>query len=224
MPKRAGSSRSRKGKPTGGLLRGNDRNRPQRVHLGEESRELVLELLERLDGEQVDSDGCESDGSCWSSDGSDDETLGSGCFAAMANLESEHDVVLDESVDRAPLTPAEALQRIREERGALREYPERAAPVATEEHVAAGVTAQAQASQLPIQALKADIVEMVQGNQVSVVCGATGSGKTTQVPRFILEADPTANIIVAQPRRIAAVGAAERIAAEIGEPVGAQIG
>ena len=48
---KAKAGKSRSGKPTGGLLRGDQRNQRQRVHLGEDSRELVLELLARLDGE-----------------------------------------------------------------------------------------------------------------------------------------------------------------------------
>lgn len=56
------------------------------------------------------------------------------------------------------------------------------------------------------------------GNRVSVVTGATGCGKTTQLPQFILEDQPTsAKIVVTQPRRLAAIGVASRVAVERGE-------
>ncbi|KAL3921982.1 MAG: hypothetical protein SGILL_002453 [Bacillariaceae sp.] len=55
-------------------------------------------------------------------------------------------------------------------------------------------------------------------NRVVLVTGDTGCGKTTQIPQFILEENPsTAKIVVAQPRRLAATGVAARVADERGE-------
>jgi ATP-dependent RNA helicase DHX57 len=55
-------------------------------------------------------------------------------------------------------------------------------------------------------------------NRVVLVTGDTGCGKTTQIPQFILEENPsTAKIVVAQPRRLAATGVAARVAEERGE-------
>jgi ATP-dependent RNA helicase DHX36 len=62
--------------------------------------------------------------------------------------------------------------------------------------------------------------------QVVVVSGETGCGKTTQLPQYILESEIDAargascNIICTQPRRISAIVVSERVAAERGEKIG----
>ncbi|KAK9286820.1 hypothetical protein L1049_015225 [Liquidambar formosana] len=77
---------------------------------------------------------------------------------------------------------------------------------------------------LPIAELKGDILQLLKENNVLVVCGETGSGKTTQVPQFILDDMIEAghgghcNIICTQPRRIAAISVAERVSDERCEP------
>ncbi|XP_077496050.1 uncharacterized protein LOC144106959 [Amblyomma americanum] len=78
---------------------------------------------------------------------------------------------------------------------------------------------------LPIFPQRQNIVHMVERNRVVVVCGETGSGKTTQVPQFILEEfirrgeGSACNIVVTQPRRMAAISIAKRVAQERGEEV-----
>ncbi|KAL9451593.1 hypothetical protein AB3S75_013205 [Citrus x aurantiifolia] len=77
---------------------------------------------------------------------------------------------------------------------------------------------------LPIATLKSDILQLLKEKDVLVVCGETGSGKTTQVPQFILDDmiesghGGHCNIICTQPRRIAAISVAERVADERCEP------
>ncbi|KAL6297594.1 hypothetical protein ACE6H2_005736 [Prunus campanulata] len=77
---------------------------------------------------------------------------------------------------------------------------------------------------LPIAGLKGDILRLLHENNVLVVCGETGSGKTTQVPQFILDDmiksghGGHCNIICTQPRRIAAISVAERVSDERCEP------
>ncbi len=81
-------------------------------------------------------------------------------------------------------------------------------------------------SSLPIIAKKDEIIHAIKGHSVIVVSGETGSGKTTQLPKFCLEAGRgVAGIIgCTQPRRIAAVTVAHRIAEELGEAPGRSVG
>ena len=71
---------------------------------------------------------------------------------------------------------------------------------------------------LPISAKKDEIISAVRAHSVVIVSGATGSGKTTQIPKFCLQAGRgiSGRIACTQPRRIAAVTVAERIAEELG--------
>jgi ATP-dependent RNA helicase DHX37/DHR1 len=78
--------------------------------------------------------------------------------------------------------------------------------------------------QLPIVAEEQKIMEAIHNNDVVVVWGATGSGKTTQVPQFLYEAGygapdgPTPGLIgVTQPRRVAAVSMAKRVGDELSD-------
>ncbi|EON61546.1 hypothetical protein W97_00761 [Coniosporium apollinis CBS 100218] len=76
---------------------------------------------------------------------------------------------------------------------------------------------------LPVVAEEQKIMEAIHNNDVVVVWGATGSGKTTQVPQFLYEAGygapggPTPGMIgVTQPRRVAAVSMSKRVGDELG--------
>jgi ATP-dependent RNA helicase DHX57 len=81
---------------------------------------------------------------------------------------------------------------------------------------------------LPAFQSRGEILSIVQENQVTVISGATGSGKTTQIPQFLLEeASETRNgisVVCTQPRRIAAISVAERVASERCERVGQSVG
>ncbi|HEV7446916.1 MAG TPA: ATP-dependent RNA helicase HrpA [Steroidobacteraceae bacterium] len=74
---------------------------------------------------------------------------------------------------------------------------------------------------LPITAHRVEILEALARHPVMVVCGATGSGKTTQLPKFCLEAGRGTNGLIGhtQPRRIAARALAARLAQELGTTV-----
>ena len=80
--------------------------------------------------------------------------------------------------------------------------------------------------ELPITAKKDDIIEAIRRNPVVIVSGETGSGKTTQIPKFCLAAGRGIGGLIGctQPRRIAATTVARRIAAELGEDTGKSVG
>jgi HrpA-like RNA helicase len=67
---------------------------------------------------------------------------------------------------------------------------------------------------LPAFEHRIEVVEAVNGHQITIISGQTGSGKSTQCPQFLLDALPEANIVVTQPRRISAISVAERVAQE----------
>lgn len=80
--------------------------------------------------------------------------------------------------------------------------------------------------ELPITAWRGEIERRVAGGQVTIVCGDTGSGKTTQLPKMLLEMGlaKRGRIACTQPRRLPAVEMARRVAAELGEAPGATVG
>src|ERR1700710_707437 len=77
--------------------------------------------------------------------------------------------------------------------------------------------------ELPVSQRREDIARAIAENQVVIVAGATGSGKTTQLPKICLELGRT-SIGHTQPRRIAARTIAERIAEELGTELGGLVG
>lgn len=85
---------------------------------------------------------------------------------------------------------------------------------------------------LPITKYSNEVLSTIDVHSVTVVQGATGSGKTTQVPQYILDhymkQKRYCNIVVTQPRRIAAISIAKRVCQErswdVGGIVGYQVG
>src|SRR6266700_2376110 len=80
--------------------------------------------------------------------------------------------------------------------------------------------------ELPVSQLKDEIAEVIRDNQVVIIAGETGSGKTTQLPKICLELGRgvTGQIGHTQPDRIAARSVAEQIADELGTELGTAVG
>ncbi|MGA9376101.1 MAG: ATP-dependent RNA helicase HrpA [Mycobacterium sp.] len=79
---------------------------------------------------------------------------------------------------------------------------------------------------LPVSDSRAELATAIRENQVVIVAGATGSGKTTQLPKICLELGRgiRGTIGHTQPRRLAARTVAQRIADELGTPLGSAVG
>lgn len=80
---------------------------------------------------------------------------------------------------------------------------------------------------LPAYEVKSQLVQMIRDNQVTVVIGETGSGKTTQLAQFLYEAGlcPGGKLIgCTQPRRVAAMSVAKRVALEMNVKIGQEVG
>ncbi|EEQ97718.1 ATP-dependent RNA helicase, putative [Perkinsus marinus ATCC 50983] len=81
--------------------------------------------------------------------------------------------------------------------------------------------------QLPCWREKVDFLKLVKKSQVTLLVGETGSGKTTQMPQFLLEAGYASDgkmIACTQPRRVAAMSVAQRVAQEMDVTLGEQVG
>jgi ATP-dependent RNA helicase DHX37/DHR1 len=79
---------------------------------------------------------------------------------------------------------------------------------------------------LPVSAMEFEIMDAIRNNDVTILCGETGSGKSTQVPQFLYEGGFSVNssdssksflIGITQPRRVAAVSTAKRVCYEVGQ-------
>ncbi|KAF9978885.1 putative ATP-dependent RNA helicase dhr2 [Actinomortierella ambigua] len=79
---------------------------------------------------------------------------------------------------------------------------------------------------LPIYSAREMIIKEVKDNACVIIVGETGSGKTTQIPQYFMEAGLAVHgtIAVTQPRRVAAINLAKRVAQEVGTTIGNQVG
>ncbi|XP_055546297.1 ATP-dependent DNA/RNA helicase DHX36 [Wyeomyia smithii] len=83
---------------------------------------------------------------------------------------------------------------------------------------------------LPVHGTRQEILDTIDKHQVILVKGETGSGKTTQIPQFILDQamvekrGTTCRVLCTQPRRISAITLSERVAFERGERLGRSVG
>ena len=81
-------------------------------------------------------------------------------------------------------------------------------------------------AELPVSERREDLMAAIAANQVTIIAGETGSGKTTQIPKMCLELGLGENGLIGhtQPRRLAARTVAERIAEELGVDIGQEVG
>lgn len=83
-------------------------------------------------------------------------------------------------------------------------------------------------SELSIASYEQEIIKTVEDNRIIIICGPTGCGKTTQVPQYIanhcMKYHKKLNIVVTQPRRIAATSVAKRVCQERGWQLGSMCG
>ncbi|CAN6347002.1 unnamed protein product [Urochloa humidicola] len=86
---------------------------------------------------------------------------------------------------------------------------------------------QDQRKTLPVYKFKDELLKAIAEHQIIIVVGETGSGKTTQIPQYLHEAGYTATgrkIACTQPRRVAAMSVAARVAQEMGVKLGHEVG
>jgi len=88
------------------------------------------------------------------------------------------------------------------------------------------LTIKEQRESLPVYAFRDQLIQAVRENQIMIVVGETGSGKTTQLTQYLAEAGFTNNGIIGctQPRRVAAVSVAKRVSEEVGCQLGQEVG
>mmetsp|Transcript_37618 Transcript_37618/g.91433 ORF Transcript_37618/g.91433 Transcript_37618/m.91433 type:complete len:724 (-) Transcript_37618:50-2221(-) len=86
----------------------------------------------------------------------------------------------------------------------------------------------AKRTKLPVYQFRDELIAKVKANQTIIVEGETGSGKTTQIPQFLLDAGLTTQgetmVACTQPRRVAATSIASRVADEMDVPLGEEVG
>ena len=88
------------------------------------------------------------------------------------------------------------------------------------------LTIKEQREGLPVFKLRDQMIQAIQDNQILIVIGETGSGKTTQMTQYLAEEGFSSRGLIGctQPRRVAAMSVAKRVAEEAGVQLGAEVG
>lgn len=132
-------------------------------------------------------------------------------FSLRRRLQQAKDLIKQQKpVEKSLVDIANALQK------SIQQYQQRLAQLPKPEYPL----------ELPVSGKKDEIAAAIQQHQVVIVCGETGSGKTTQLPKICLELGRGVAGLIGhtQPRRIAARSVASRIAQELNSPLGQTVG
>ncbi len=132
-------------------------------------------------------------------------------FALRRRLQQAKDLLKQQKpVEKSLVDIANAIQK------SIQQYQQRLAQLPKPEYPL----------ELPVSGKKDEIAAAIQQHQVVIVCGETGSGKTTQLPKICLELGRGVAGLIGhtQPRRIAARSVASRIAQELNSPLGQTVG
>lgn len=128
----------------------------------------------------------------------------------------EYDYVLDDQIDFVQALQMPGTKDIKKETG----------PKLTEEEMKK-ISIQETRRSLPIYPFREQLLKAVEDHQILIIEGETGSGKTTQIPQYLHEAGYTKDgkkIGCTQPRRVAAMSVASRVAQEMGIKLGNEVG
>lgn len=77
---------------------------------------------------------------------------------------------------------------------------------------------------VPMDAYQDEVIECIRQNENSIIIGETGSGKSTRIPSFLLDAFPNSRIAITQPRRVAARAVSRFVAEQRGGKIGGEVG
>lgn len=208
-----------------------DESLPEEGHSSDKDEDSASDEYgsdEDEEGEDSESDG--SDASDTESDGSVKKERSS-AFKAWANQQINEALGFEPTNTAQLATETKTIENFKLRAPEQDPLPAELEPSTTNiERKAFSVTVtrpeeiQAARLQLPVVAEEQKIMEAIHNNNTVVIYGATGSGKTTQVPQFLFEAgygspgSPTPGMIgVTQPRRVAAVSMAKRVGDELGD-------
>ncbi|CAH2238471.1 jg985 [Pararge aegeria aegeria] len=134
--------------------------------------------------------------------------------AKDAKAQEEYELLLDEQIDFIQALQLEGNKEKKEEEK-------------ISEHQKARLTIEETKKSLPVFPFKKALIEAIKNYQILIVEGETGSGKTTQIPQYLYEAgftDDGKKIGCTQPRRVAAMSVAARVAQEMNIKLGNEVG
>jgi len=152
--------------------------------------------------------------------------------AAAAAAQQQYDLVYEDHIDfiKEELLAAEPGAQPQEDAASLAQLIPAAKDSAAVSRVEAAMSEfekiQETRKTLPIYAFREELMKAIREYQVLIVVGETGSGKTTQIPQYLMEEGYTrkGRIACTQPRRVAAMSVAKRVADETGTRLGSEVG